>query len=692
MFEASLRIHLLLGCRCADEMCPAAVYALQGIRSMIERKMKELNTPSFARAIVNAASGGGGLTRQDSASRRQRDKGKGRAKPPPMTLQPMQNLGAAVQQIETAPLTPPPPYMRRRTSHQQITSDSICSNRGSPTVGTLRRQSSWQSIQHGPPPELLEQRRDSSATVVASTSQRTHVPSEPPLPEASTSTAGATENEPRESTSGVRSEDDSLADVDTDNGAASASEIEIDSDMEHETRPHQNDARGTFHTDAQGSRRRHIQPRAPEQQRGSFLELTRFLQEIDPPESQSGEPSSSGQAVQPTTRRRGSSASNNVEEVETLQAPMAGSGARSQNSSSRALPHLTARTATRDESSAVQDLAAFLRETDPPAQAAASPSDNGNPPSSPVRPRIPKSHTENSLASHLIVESASSLHLNGHASPSSSRNRLAPRPASMAVLPSQDLRELSSFLRDGPPPSPSNRPTMTRSASMAAPSDWEGRGSPIPRRGRDSASRPSSVAEGVNIPSSSSSFPNTGTNSPQAVSRQRKRWSGMLDNILRSQATSGSPASPPSALTRSSFSAPDLAEESQPPVATSSEADLSEVAVAGTSAGPALSERPSRQKINLPEEAEAAESLANASGLPNIDSGSSVKTERHSANSTTPMDYVKLARSKGTRLFKCVETSKRTFLAVLCGEMGERIELYTVSLLRQSNLKLGHTA
>lgn len=45
------------------------------------------------------------------------------------------------------------------------------------------------------------------------------------------------------------------------------------------------------------------------------------------------------------------------------------------------------------------------------------------------------------------------------------------------------------------------------------------------------------------------------------------------------------------------------------------------------------------------------------------------------------LEYVKLARTKGSRFIRASETKKRTYLAVLCGEQGERIELFTVSLL-----------
>jgi hypothetical protein len=47
--------------------------------------------------------------------------------------------------------------------------------------------------------------------------------------------------------------------------------------------------------------------------------------------------------------------------------------------------------------------------------------------------------------------------------------------------------------------------------------------------------------------------------------------------------------------------------------------------------------------------------------------------------SNNSLGYVKLARTKGALLLRAVETRKRTYLAVLCGEAGERVELFTVS-------------
>ncbi|KAL8283662.1 hypothetical protein RQP46_005457 [Phenoliferia psychrophenolica] len=74
---------------------------------------------------------------------------------------------------------------------------------------------------------------------------------------------------------------------------------------------------------------------------------------------------------------------------------------------------------------------------------------------------------------------------------------------------------------------------------------------------------------------------------------------------------------------------------------------------------------------------------------PTLPASSQVPPEAHPANSNSPLEYVKLARTKGARLLRAVETKKRTYLAVLCGDEGERIELFTGS--RSISLSLNRT-
>lgn len=53
-------------------------------------------------------------------------------------------------------------------------------------------------------------------------------------------------------------------------------------------------------------------------------------------------------------------------------------------------------------------------------------------------------------------------------------------------------------------------------------------------------------------------------------------------------------------------------------------------------------------------------------------------SKRNDAQGASPLEFVKLARTRGSRMFRAVETKKKTYLAVLCGEEGDRIELFTV--------------
>ncbi|KNE99395.1 hypothetical protein PSTG_07325 [Puccinia striiformis f. sp. tritici PST-78] len=69
--------------------------------------------------------------------------------------------------------------------------------------------------------------------------------------------------------------------------------------------------------------------------------------------------------------------------------------------------------------------------------------------------------------------------------------------------------------------------------------------------------------------------------------------------------------------------------------------------------------------------------------------GESAKTSPHPATLGAPLEYVKLARTKGAKLLRAYETRRRTYLAVLCGESSERIELFTGS--KNISLSLNRT-
>ncbi|GAA5949973.1 hypothetical protein JCM3765_007755 [Sporobolomyces pararoseus] len=70
-------------------------------------------------------------------------------------------------------------------------------------------------------------------------------------------------------------------------------------------------------------------------------------------------------------------------------------------------------------------------------------------------------------------------------------------------------------------------------------------------------------------------------------------------------------------------------------------------------------------------------SLFDENELPSVPLSSQLQEPHDLSAGSSPLEYVKLARTRGARLFRAVETERKTYLAVLCGEEGERIELFT---------------
>ncbi|KAK4055227.1 hypothetical protein OIV83_000507 [Microbotryomycetes sp. JL201] len=110
---------------------------------------------------------------------------------------------------------------------------------------------------------------------------------------------------------------------------------------------------------------------------------------------------------------------------------------------------------------------------------------------------------------------------------------------------------------------------------------------------------------------------------------------------------------------------------------------------------PALAPRPVNTGLHMPSSNALPEFKRRHSEL-NTDDGETTEpyidglnVEAHLAAATSAIEYVKLARTKGAFSFKAVETKKKTYLAVLCGEEGERVELFTGS--RSVSLALNRT-
>ena len=253
-----------------------------------------------------------------------------------------------------------------------------------------------------------------------------------------------------------------------------------------------------------------------------------------------------------------------------------------------------------------------------------------------------------------------------------SSQRMVARSASVEGT-AEAGKSLSDFLKQGPPIDTTSD-SMPRSNSRASTSSWR----------TESGLANTNEEDGRNGQSLGNEF---GTPN----SRQRKRWS-MLDSVFR-------PASsvPPSATShplRASVS--DLPLTTEPLDLAVPEPNLETTfSTASTAAVPKLPPLQSRRSDMKPPRPSSADSrlpgpsliddelMLTASRLERPQNPESttplIKAESHPASANAPLEYVKLARTKGARVLKGVETKKKTYLAVLCGDTGERIELFTVS-------------
>ncbi|KAA1074048.1 hypothetical protein PGT21_012301 [Puccinia graminis f. sp. tritici] len=269
----------------------------------------------------------------------------------------------------------------------------------------------------------------------------------------------------------------------------------------------------------------------------------------------------------------------------------------------------------------------------------------------------------------------------------------------------------------------------------------------LPRAGlnpvADDASRANSATPSALLSSRTPSRVPSGVNSDQenqpssltVPSRSKKRWS-VMDSVFRTH--NGSSSSSGSSNNNSHSNSPNPAGPSGLlPARSSADDSLVRSAscnqfspspfseAANGQQNPTLRSRPSTQKLrsNVSESnAEFGAGGSNSSG-PTILNGSSginaggmsggrgefedqprerlathfhgqnasetAKTSPHPATLGAPLEYVKLARTKGAKLLRAYETRRRTYLAVLCGESSERIELFTGS--KNISLSLNRT-
>lgn len=625
------------------------VYALDGIRSIIDKKMKDLNTPSLARALVQVAHGQSPTLSLYPPSSvpplPPSDKGKGKevSKPRPLSLQP-HSLSAVATQDE--PLSPPPLY---------------ASQQRSPTRPNSAGPSKPRTVASVPTSPRTLRRPRSMDTVKANGSRR------------NSATAGYVRRPP--SSRSRRSSAYQVGNSSTD----SLGEHLLASENGH---AEQDDS---SEESAQPNTARRFTPRSP-----------KALSDPDP----EAPGMTLAQALIAERMAESPTEISTASSLDKVEDPS--------RSPSKQKTRLSARSASREMDS-LAELASFLKEG-PPDEGALPKrrrlngqledfdlevveEGNSSSTSTDEIPGMRHSSTVDSMTSvnsdvsvtTTILESPTRLSATLSNSISSSDIRLTPRAAS-THFESDGLRELANFFRQDPPPSRG----MTRTASALSNSSWQTVRSPDPNQ--------SAAENAENIPPSPI---------PEITSRQRKRWS-VLDGLRSGPSTQSNGASTSNLTTQlNASSSIDPLGEFDPSLAgftrqarsaetvsmavvdanlrsstdgsrPSSEASRTSVDTPGlpTQMSQDVKVRPSTPE-RLEPEARPVDPLGPLNPLSNL-SSTTPPADRHPASAHAPLDYVKLARTKGTKLIKAVETKKRTYLAVLCGEVGERIELFTV--------------
>lgn len=281
-------------------------------------------------------------------------------------------------------------------------------------------------------------------------------------------------------------------------------------------------------------------------------------------------------------------------------------------------------------------------------------------------------------------------------------SQVMPRSASIDREADAATRDLAQFLREDPPPSVTearaaaaarlNGATgVTRSGSRASTTSWrtETNASPIPPARESMTSLTDSPVEAI---------PNELPQEREApTARQRKRWS-MLDAVFRPNSSLDPSSTGPSGSGAQSrrHSGEDQHAGDATVLALLDASFATGLAPANPPAPTSRSQRSSVESVDaVPQGKRSVPPLVHTdseyartdpSGTRGTIGGSSsdpavanyANAETHPASATAPLEYVKLARTKGARMFKAIETRKKTYLAVLCGDAAERIELFTV--------------
>ncbi|KAF7320259.1 GYF domain-containing protein [Mycena kentingensis (nom. inval.)] len=189
------------------------------------------------------------------------------------------------------------------------------------------------------------------------------------------------------------------------------------------------------------------------------------------------------------------------------------------------------------------------------------------------------------------------------------------------------------------------------------------------------------------------SIPHTTHSEPR--SNRRRRWSVLIGNALVPSSAETSAATAPivraertpapmtrSQSYRSSQSvASTVQQPARPSTASTSPATLITAGSDGASVG-AASSRSSRFIPRIISNALNGRRSDERPPLPALKTSADVELRRTGATPTSShmpppkLEYVKLPGTKGALTIKSVETAKKSFLAILCGENGEKVELF----------------
>ncbi|GAA5999697.1 hypothetical protein JCM5350_003952, partial [Sporobolomyces pararoseus] len=267
-----------------------------------------------------------------------------------------------------------------------------------------------------------------------------------------------------------------------------------------------------------------------------------------------------------------------------------------------------------------------------------------------VRAQTSKEFVASRKSSAATIQRRKSRNELRNSSEASTSRRLLPRSGERV-----DTSELADFLRESgpdeadwneeelvPQSSTTNRSSTTRDNVQSTPSP------DIP-----SVLPPRSTSVASSLPSRSPDW--------NATPRNRKRWTIGGSTPLRA---SGSPAS--------SSTSPDTV-QAQSAIDRHRRTSLSDFSA------PRESRSGERRSVenSCSKQPHGRTPLLDDIELPPVPLSSQLQEPHELSAVSSPVEYVKLARTRGARLFRAVETERKTYLAVLCGEEGERIELFT---------------